>query len=321
MESAPRQSDAELLDIYRWFIDECHGQADGRLRAAVSCSAPHRVTDTYLRGLADLSESADLPYNMHILETRSQRIFGDERYGMSLVKYAHAQGVLSERCQVIHAVWIDDTDVAILADSGATVAHNPTCNLRLGSGIMPFRQLVEAGVGIGIGTDEATVDDGVNFWTAVKNAGLVHNITDPDYQRWPTPQVVLRAATTGGAKALRLPVRSGSLEPGHAADIVLMDLDTLPFIPLNDTTRQLVYCEPGRSVQTVVVGGEVVLRDGALLTINERSLYADIAALAPEINAFISACATGAQEVSEFYARSYHTGLAHATRVNRWASR
>jgi hypothetical protein len=86
----------------------------------VSCSAPQRVTETYLRGLAELSDAADIPYNMHILETRSQRIFGDTRYGMSLVRYAQARGVLSERCQVIHAVWIDDTDVAIrrVAHSG-----------------------------------------------------------------------------------------------------------------------------------------------------------------------------------------------------------
>ena len=319
MESAPRQGDAELLEIYRWFLGEWHDRGEGRLRAAVSCSAPQRVTETYLRGLAELSDAADIPYNMHILETRSQRIFGDTRYGMSLVRYAQARGVLSERCQVIHAVWIDDTDVAILADSGASVAHNPTCNLRLGSGIMPFRQLADAGVSIGIGTDEATVDDGVNFWTAVKNAGLVHNITDPDYERWPTPREILRAATSGGARALRTPVRTGSLERGNAADIVLMDLGTLPFIPLNDTTRQLVYCEPGRSVQTVIVGGEVVLRDGVLQTVNERSLYADIAALAPEIEAFIGACAAGAHEVAEFYARSYRTGLARSTPVNRWA--
>jgi cytosine/adenosine deaminase-related metal-dependent hydrolase len=319
MEEAPRQDDAELLEIYRWFIDEWHDRCAGRLRAAVSCSAPQRVTAAYLRALAELSESAGIPYNMHILETRSQRIFGDTRYGMSLVRYAHTQGVLNERCQVIHAVWIDDTDVAILADTGANVAHNPTCNLRLGSGIMPLRQLVDAGVSIGIGTDEANVDDGVNFWSAVKNAGLVHNITSPDYERWPTPREVLHAATAGGARALGSPARTGSLEAGNAADVVLMGLDTLPFIPLNDTTRQLVYCEPGRSVRTVIVGGEVVLRDGVLLTINERGLYADIAAMAPEIEAFIDACAAGARDVEEFYAASYRAGLARSTPVNRWA--
>jgi cytosine/adenosine deaminase-related metal-dependent hydrolase len=320
MESAPRQGDAELLELYRWFAGEWHGRAGGRLRTAVSCSAPQRVTPAYLRGLADLSEQAGLPYNMHILETRSQRIFGDTRYGMSLVRYAHQQGVLSERCQVIHAVWIDDEDTAILAGSGASVAHNPTCNLRLGSGIMPFRQLADAGVSVGIGTDEANVDDGINFWSAVKNAGLVHNITDPDYERWPTPREVLSAAASGGARALRAPGVTGTLESGAAADIVLMDLNTLPFIPLNDTTRQLVYCEPGRSVRTVIVGGEVVLDGGALRTVDERGLYADIAALAPDIEAFISACAAGARSVADFYARSYRTGLAHSTPLNRWVS-
>jgi 5-methylthioadenosine/S-adenosylhomocysteine deaminase len=320
MAAAPRQDDAELLDLYRWFLARWHGRAGGRVRGAVSCSAPQRVTPAYLRGLAALSEDADIPYNMHILETRSQRIFGDTRYGTSLVQYAHRQGVLSERCQVIHAVWIDAEDTAVLAGSGTTVAHNPTCNLRLGSGIMPFRQLADAGVPVGIGTDEASVDDGINFWSAVKNAGLVHNITDPDYQRWPTPQEVLRAATSGGARALRAPAVTGTLEPGAAADIVLMDLHTQPFVPLNDTCRQLVYCEPGPSVRTVVVDGRVVMRDGVLRTVDERRLFADIAALAPEIEAFISACAAGAADVAEFYARSYQAGLSHHTPLNRWVT-
>ncbi len=151
----------------------------------MSCSAPQRVTPAYLKALDRLSAACDVPYNMHILETRSQRVFGSERYGRSLVRYAQAQGVLSDRAHVIHAIWIDDEDIAVLAGDGVKIAHNPTCNLRLGSGIMRWRDLADAGVPIGIGTDEANVDDGVNFWSAVKNTGLVHNITTPEYRDWP----------------------------------------------------------------------------------------------------------------------------------------
>jgi 5-methylthioadenosine/S-adenosylhomocysteine deaminase len=317
MDAAPRQSDGELVDLYHWFLDRWHGRGGGRIRGAVSCSAPHRVTPTYLKELELLSAAYDIPYNMHILESRSQRVFGDQTYGTSLVQYARAQGILSERAHVIHAIWIDDEDIATLAGEGVKVAHNPTCNLRLGSGIMPLRQLIDAGVSIGIGTDEANTDDGVNFWSAVKNAGLVHNLTSTDYEQWPTPEELLRAATTGGHASLRTPGSAGRLTVGSVADVVLMNLHTLPFTPLNDLTRQLVYCEPARTVHTVIVDGEVVVHDGVCTKVDESSLLVDVAALAPEIDAFLADCARGAERAWTLYDHSYRAGLSHPVPMNR----
>ena len=317
MDAAPRQSDRELVELYHWFLERWHGRAQGRIRGAVSCSAAQRVTSTYLKELDVLSAAYDIPYNMHILETRSQRVFGDKTYGTSLVQYARAQGVLSERAQVVHAIWIDDEDIATLAGEDVKIAHNPTCNLRLGSGIMPLRQLIDAGVSIGIGTDEANTDDGVNFWSAVKNAGLVHNLTSTDYEQWPTPVELLRAATAGGHAALRTPGPAGALTVGSVADVVLMDLHTLPFTPLNDLSRQLVYCEPARTVRTVIVGGEMVVRDGVCTTVDESALLRDVAALAPEIENFLWDCARGAERAWNLYDHSYRAGLSHPVPTNR----
>jgi len=317
MDAAPRQDDEELLRLYDWMLAKWHTAAGGRLRAAVSCSAPQRVTPTYLKALDRLSAAFDIPYNMHILETRSQRVFGSERYGSSLVRYARSQGVLSDRAHVIHAIWIDDEDIATLAGEGVKIAHNPTCNLRLGSGIMRWRELADAGVPIGIGTDEANVDDGVNFWSAVKNTGLVHNITSPEYGEWPQPGEILRAASAGGHAALRTPGLAGELSVGALADVVLMDLATLPFVPLNDTKRQLVYCEPARSVTTVMVGGEVVVADGVCTRVDEKAVLRDIASLAPAIEEFLADCARGAERAWRYYDDSYRAGLARRTEVTR----
>src|SRR5206468_6835681 len=123
---------------------------------------------TYLQALSELSARHDIPHNMHILETRLQRVFGDEVLGRSLVRYADDLGVLDERAMVIHAIWIDDDDVDLLAASGCSVAHNPISNLKLGSGVMPWRALHDAGVPIALGTDEATADDGINMWSVLK---------------------------------------------------------------------------------------------------------------------------------------------------------
>lgn len=275
MDAAPRQTGAELLTLYRHLIDRWHGADNGRLRAAVSCSAPQRVTQDYFAGLSALSRELDLPFNIHILETKLQRVLGDEKFGKSLVRYVHELGLLDERMMVIHAIWIDDDDIGLLADAGCTVAHNPVCNLRLGSGVMPFYRLRAAGVPICLGTDEATVDDSINLWFVAKTAALLHTIANPEYRDWPTARETLRALTRGGARALRQADRLGQLAPGCAADLALLDLDTLAFTPLNDLERQLVFCEDGSSVRFTIVAGRVVFECGRVITVDERALRAE----------------------------------------------
>jgi 5-methylthioadenosine/S-adenosylhomocysteine deaminase len=275
MDATPRQSGPELLALYGHLIERWHGAADGRLRAAVSCSAPQRVTHDYFAGLSALSREHDLPFNVHILETKLQRVLGAEKFGKSLVRHVHDLGFLDERMLVIHAIWVDDADIALLAQSGCTVAHNPVCNLRLGSGVMPFRKLRDAGVPIGLGSDEAVSDDSINLWFVAKTAALVHTLADPEYRSWPTAPEVLRAITRGGARAMRLSGRIGQLAPGYAADLALLDLDTLAFTPCNDLPRQLVYCEDGSSVRVTIVAGRVVFEDGRVTTVDERALRAE----------------------------------------------
>jgi cytosine/adenosine deaminase-related metal-dependent hydrolase len=285
METAPRETMEGMLAHYAHLIDTWHGAAEGRLTAAVSCSAPQRAPATYLQALAELSRAHDLPYFCHILETRVQRVLGDEKFGRSLVRYAHDLGILSERTQVIHAIWVDDADIALLAESGCTVAHNPVCNLRLGSGIMPFRKLRDAGVPICLGTDEAVSDDSHNVWGAAKMAGLVHTLADSDYRRWPTAAEVLDCVWKGGARAMRRAGDIGVLRPGAVADIALLSLDAPAFTPLNDIPRQLVYAETGTSVVHTIVAGALVVENGRCLTVDEAALRAELRALEPMLAA------------------------------------
>jgi 5-methylthioadenosine/S-adenosylhomocysteine deaminase len=107
---------------------------------------------------------------VHVLETRLQRVLGDVKYGHSLVRELHQRGLLDERLMVIHAIWVDEDDIALLARAGCSVAHNPVCNLRLGSGVMPWRALHDAGVPVCLGSDEMNTDDSVNLWFVAKTA-------------------------------------------------------------------------------------------------------------------------------------------------------
>lgn len=281
--AVPPEAGAEqLLAAYAHLITRWHGACDGRLLAAVSCSAPQRVSDDYLHALDALSRAHDLPFYIHVLETRTQRVLGQQR-GASLMQEIKQRGALSDRMNIIHAIWMDDRDYDTIAASGAVVAHNPISNLRLGSGVMPFRRLRDRGIPICLGTDEAIADDSVNLWNVAKMAGLIHNVSEPDYERWPRAAEVLDCLIGGGARAMRQQDQIGAIAPGMQADLILLDTDTLAFTPLNDLDRQLVYCENGSSVRLVIVAGSVRVRDGQVLGIDERALRAEARALASQL--------------------------------------
>ncbi|PZE28999.1 amidohydrolase family protein [Curtobacterium sp. MCBD17_028] len=277
----------ELLAAYDHLFRRWHGAADGRLTAAVSISAPQRVSPEYFGALDDLSRTHDVPLFAHMLETRTQRALsapgsGQERFaGRSLVRYTADLGLLSDRVNVIHAVWVDEHDLDLIAAADAVVAHNPVSNLRLGSGVMPFRAMRDRGIRIALGVDEAICDDTVNTWGVVKQAGLIHNVAGLDADRWPLPAEVLDALWEGGAAAMRRDGwnaergRIGRVAEGAQADLALLDLHAPAFTPFNDLRGQLVYCESGGSVRMTVVAGRIVAEGGRVVSVDEAALLAE----------------------------------------------
>jgi cytosine/adenosine deaminase-related metal-dependent hydrolase len=305
MARAPRQSTGELLDLYGHLIERWHGAADGRLTAAVSCSAPQRVSQDYFAALSELSRRHDLPFNIHILETKLQRVLGEVKYGKSLVRYVHDLGLLDERMMVIHAIWIDAADVELLAASGCTVAHNPVCNLRLGSGVMPYYALRAAGVPICLGSDEMNTDDTPNMWYVAKTAALLQTLGTAEYRDWPAAPEMLAALTRGGARAMRRARRLGQLAPGFSADLILLDLDTPAFTPLNDLRRQLVFCEDGSSVRCTIVDGRIVCLDGRVTTVDERAIRAEARALMDGYRETLVRAGRDAARLEPYYREMY----------------
>ena len=183
----------------------------------MSISAPQRVSLDYFAALDDLAQRHGLPLYAHMLETKVQRTLMTEQprfAGKSLVRYTAAAGLLKPHTNVIHAVWVDDADLDAIAGAGSTVVHNPISNLRLGSGVLPWRAMLDHGIPVALGTDEAICDDTVNVWTVAKIAGLIHNVSGLDSDDWPTPAEVLDALWQGGARAMRGPTTSGAVAPG-----------------------------------------------------------------------------------------------------------
>ena len=318
MKNAPLMSTGELLDLYQYLIQKWNNSYGGRVKAGVSISCPQRVKPDYFGALSELSKTYDLPFDIHMLETKLQRVLGEEKYGKSLVRYANDLGFLDERVMMIHAIWVDDFDVDLMASASCSVAHNPVCNLRLGSGVMTFRRHKNAGLNICLGSDEACSDDSHNMWVVAKVAGLIQSITDPEYRNWPTAQEVLWALIRGGARAMRNERTVGVLSPGYEADLILIDLNTLNFTPLNDIYRQLVYCETGSSVVLTMVAGQIVVENGKLLTVDEEAIKAEARELMQEYRKEMEKTWEAARKLEPYYREMYHRCTARDVGMNRW---
>ncbi len=319
MAAAPRLTTDELVHHYEHFIQRWHNAADGRIRCSVSCSAPQRVSVDCFSALDDISRNHDIPYKMHILETRLQRVLGQEKFGGSIIQYAKRQGVLSERAVVIHSIWVDQDDIEAMAESGCSVIHNPISNLKIGSGIMPFRRLLDAGINMGLGIDEVPVDDGCNLWTVGKTAGLIHKIADPDYTQWPKDHEILHMLTRGGARSMGLHRSVGMLAEGYQADLLLIDMDSLSYAPLHDLKRALVFCETGASVRMTIVNGRIIVEDGKLLTIDEAALRQEVQGYGAEIRQQLDEMRVDANRLAPYYRQMYNMANQQPVELHRWA--
>lgn len=258
-----------------------HGQAEGRLRFAITPSAPQRCTTDMLQACHALAVQHGVPLHTHLLETKVQAVAGQMFYGKTLLTHMHDIGILDRHATLAHAIWITDADIAQMGQAGCSVVHNPLSNLKLGSGLAPIRKLLDAGVAIGLGTDGLSSNDSARVFDLIRFAALMHNTGGTPPTQWLSAIETLRMATIDGARTAMLDGITGSLEVGKAADLVMLDLDNDNFRPRNDIVRQLAYCENGDSIELVMVAGHVVYRDGQLATVHEKDVWRELNQLLP----------------------------------------
>ena len=164
-------------------------------------------------------------------------------FGCSLTEYLDQLKVISSDFTAAHCVWLNDSDIHRLSDRGAHVAHNPTSNLRLGTGVAKTRKMLDAGVNVGIGTDASTCSDALNMFEAMRMAAYVSRIHQPDPEYWLSAEDVLLMATEGSARALGLENSIGQIASGFKADLVFIDTRAIQYIPLNNPVRQIIFQE------------------------------------------------------------------------------
>jgi 5-methylthioadenosine/S-adenosylhomocysteine deaminase len=248
---------------------------DGRLSVFPSPTNPVRCSDELLVMCRDIAERHDLGIHTHLLESKIQTAVAQRRYGCTMVQHLERLGLLSSRLSCAHTIWIEAEDIGRMARHGAVVVHNPESNLKLGTGIAPIAQMLEAGVAVAIGTDGAVTNDNLVVHEAIRLAAMLGRTSQRERSRWISARQALAMATSGGAKAVRMAERIGRIAPGYRADIVLYDLDTPAWTPLNDPVQQMVFAETGSSVHTVIVDGELAVDGGKVTAFDERAVIAE----------------------------------------------
>lgn len=265
----PRYLTARMVDFLdRW------SEVDGRLRPMVGPSAPQRCSDELMEEMAALSRDRAVPFHTHVLETKTQVVATRERYGRSVLAHLGDLGLMTPATSLAHCVWMDATEYQAVQAAGVTIVHNPVSNLRCGSGLLPLGDLLRGGVSVALGADGAASNDNQNMFEAMKFASLIHTLYS-SHQQWPTTTDVWTAGLRGGAAALGQPI--GAIAPGMQADLVLLDTDRHVTVEKSSLVGSLLLAEHGESVDTVIVGGNVCVREGRSTTVdrraaNERSL-------------------------------------------------
>lgn len=236
--------------------------------------APYTVADATLERIAMLAEELDLPVHTHVHETQQEIAESLAKHGCRPLERLNRLGLVSERLIAVHAVHLNDHEIQLLAQRGASVAHCPASNLKLGSGLAPIARLAAAGVNLAVGTDGAASNNRIDMVAETRLAALLAKGVAADASVFGAPDA-LSAATLGGARALGLDKRIGSIEAGKEADLTAFDLSAVETQPTYDVISQLVYAAGREQVSDVWVAGVPVVRKRQALFLRSDAAEGD----------------------------------------------
>ena len=249
---------------------------------AYFCHSPYTCSPATLVRVKEAAREAGILYLIHLLENKDEIDTILNRYGKKPVQHLLDLGVLDDQTVAVHCNWLTKEDIAVFADLGVKVSHNPESSMKLAAGVAPVPEMLKHGIKVGLGTDGSASNNDLDMFREMDTAAKIHKVTSLD----PTvmsAETVLTMATIGGAKVLGLDKFIGSIETGKQADIILVDMNQPHLIPLYNCYSQLVYAARGADVKTSIINGKIVMKDRQLRTIdlptameNVRDIAADI---------------------------------------------
>jgi len=270
---APDNKDeAEMLAYTEKFLQRW--QNDPLIHAAPAPHSIYTCSQKTLQDAAALARKYHAPILIHVAEMKKELDDSRAQNGTTPVQYLNKIGILGPDVVAAHCIFVDDTDRRLLAEKQVGCVHNPSSNMMLASGVSPVPELRAAGVAVGLGTDgPAGSNNDLDLMEEMDLAAKLQKITKMNPLALGAKAVV-EMATIDGAKALHMEKEIGSLEPGKKADVIVISLNEPNAVPMYEVYAQLAYALKGNDVETVVIGGRVVMREHQLLTVKEDEVFA-----------------------------------------------
>jgi 5-methylthioadenosine/S-adenosylhomocysteine deaminase len=267
---ALQEQTANSIEESLALLDEWHGKASGRIRY---CFAPRfaiSCTRELLEKVAELARARGVMVHTHASENRTECELVQQESGLRNITYLDSVGLTGRHVALAHCVHLSNDEIKTLKTTGTNVVHCPSSNMKLGSGIAPIVKLLDEGISVSLGADGAACNNRLDMFTEMRTAALLQKALHG-------PEVLpasraLRMATIDGARARGLDAEIGSLEVGKRADVAVIRLDRLHATPVTDVVSALVYSAGPDDVDTVVIDGELLLRERTLLRLNEPEI-------------------------------------------------
>jgi 5-methylthioadenosine/S-adenosylhomocysteine deaminase len=283
---ADNQTPAGALQYTERYLARFRG--DPLVTAAVAPHALYTNSDGTLQAARALANRYGAPLLIHLSETRKENEDALAARKLSPTRILDSLGVFGGRTLAAHCVWVDEADMQILKQRNVGVAHCPSSNMKLASGIAPVVRMLELGIAVGLGPDgPAGSNNDFNLFEEMDLAAKLQKVARLDPQALPAA-AALEMASLGGARALGMEKEIGSLEAGKRADLIAVRIDRPHAVPLFDPVSQMVYALKGSDVSDVMVNGKVVVRGSRILTLNQNAILAKAAEYRLQISKALS---------------------------------
>ncbi len=272
---------AEVLDATEALAERF--AADPHIRLAYGPHAPYTTPPEQLRAIAGRSRRTGIPIHIHVSESAAEVADMIERYGATPAMHLESLGLFETDVLAAHCVHLSPEEIAVFARTGTAASHNPVSNLKLGCGVAPLPELLEAGVRLTLGTDSVASNNSLDLFEEIKLATILHRGVRGDAAAVRASDV-LDIATRGGAEAIGFP-ETGALEPGRLADVIALDVTGAGAIPHPSLVSHLAFSARGSDVRHVFIGGRHVYANGDHLTLDAVDVRARAAAAAERMRA------------------------------------
>jgi 5-methylthioadenosine/S-adenosylhomocysteine deaminase len=271
---ATDEHDLDTLEDNKEAFQARHGSADGRIEVYVGIEWLPLASQELLRDARLLADDLGTGVHIHLNESLTEVENSKQRFGRRPTEVAYDAGILGRNCIAAHCVWLSDTEIALMRQTGTQISHNPSSNAKLGNGIARLPEMLAAGINVGIGHDAAECNNSRDLFEVMKFASLMHRASRVDASLQQAPDV-LAMATRNGADALGH--ETGQLVPGRKADVILVDLNSQMFTPLMPENAEhlyshLVFAANGSCVDTTIIDGKVVMAGRQLVTVDEQKV-------------------------------------------------